>query len=394
MAIDFPDSPTPGQEFQGYYWDDSKQAWRSQSTNRGSVITSATTPTGATAGDLWFNTVDGTLFVYYDDGITTQWVEVQANVDNYKTPSENYIINGAFDIWQRGTSFASQSLLASSYTADRFHFYRFTGATGATLSRVSAGLSGFTYAARLQRNSGNTSTTNITLRQTIESLNSRPLAGKQITFSFYARAGLDYSAIGKSLTTVLKSGTGTDEPIYSFTGGSTIASLTSTLTTSWTRFFVTGSVNSNSNEIGFEIDFSPTGTAGTNDWFEITGVQLEEGTVATPFRRNQPNIQAELEACQRYFYLGGSGGVGRFNSSTTAEVNVPFPVTMRRAPNVSHQNNYGMSNLGVAGTTGTGTSLSGSNRSLNGAVVNSTASGSTGGIAAIWGDGIAFNAEL
>jgi hypothetical protein len=79
MAIDFPDSPTPGQEFQGYYWDDTKQAWRSQATNRGSVITSATTPTGATAGDLWFNTVDGSLFIYYDDGISTNWVEVHAS---------------------------------------------------------------------------------------------------------------------------------------------------------------------------------------------------------------------------------------------------------------------------------------------------------------------------
>lgn len=78
MAIDFPNSPTPGQIFQGYYWDNSKQAWRSNNPASGSVITSATTPTGATAGDIWFNTVDGTLFIYYNDGISTNWVEVNS----------------------------------------------------------------------------------------------------------------------------------------------------------------------------------------------------------------------------------------------------------------------------------------------------------------------------
>jgi hypothetical protein len=78
MAIDFPASPTNGQIYQGYYYDSSKAAWRSQGTSHGSVITSATTPTGATAGDMWFNTVDGTLFIYYNDGISTNWVEVNS----------------------------------------------------------------------------------------------------------------------------------------------------------------------------------------------------------------------------------------------------------------------------------------------------------------------------
>lgn len=89
MAIDFPNSPTPGQVFQGYYWDNDKNAWRSQSTNRGSVITSATTPTGASAGDLWFNTVDGTIYVYYDDGITTQWIEARSMPSSYVASSSS-----------------------------------------------------------------------------------------------------------------------------------------------------------------------------------------------------------------------------------------------------------------------------------------------------------------
>lgn len=79
MAINFPASPADGDVYLGYYWDDAKGAWRSQQANSSSVITSPTTPTGATAGDLWFNSNDGTLYVYYNDGISTYWTEIKAN---------------------------------------------------------------------------------------------------------------------------------------------------------------------------------------------------------------------------------------------------------------------------------------------------------------------------
>jgi hypothetical protein len=79
MAIDFPSSPTNGQVYQGYYYDSSKSAWRSLATSVASVVTSPTTPTGATAGDLWFNNNDGTLYVYYNDGLKSFWTEIKAN---------------------------------------------------------------------------------------------------------------------------------------------------------------------------------------------------------------------------------------------------------------------------------------------------------------------------
>jgi hypothetical protein len=73
---------------------------------------------------------------------------------------------------------------------------------------------------------------------------------------------------------------------------------------------------------------SVIGTAGAT--FYITGVQLEDGAVATPFERRM--YPQELAMCQRYYWKGGYGWVGNANSTTTGGVSGTFPVTMRAAP--------------------------------------------------------------
>jgi len=256
--------------------------------------------------------------------------------------SGNAIINGAFDIWQRGTSFQSQAGLASpAYTADRFHFYRNTGNTGATLSRRDSTLLGFQYVARLQRDSGTSSTTGINLRHTVETSNSIQFAGRPVTFSFFARAGANYSPTNQALEVLVATGTGVDQAIYSFSGYNPIVSTIATLTTSWQRFSFTAIMPASAKQIGVQLQQPPTGTAGTDDWFEVTGIQLEEGTTATSFSRAGGTIQGELAECQRYFQnFAVPSGTTDFNfpivreSSTVAVATVALPVTLRSLPTI------------------------------------------------------------
>jgi hypothetical protein len=256
------------------------------------------------------------------------------------TAGKNAIINGAMDIWQRGTSVAVASTVFG-YTADRW----LTNQQSAiTVSRQATGdttnLPNIQYCARYQRNSGQTSTTVVQLTQPFESINSIPFAGKTVILSWYARAGANFSAASNVLRGQVYTGTGTDQNLLgSYTGGAISVDSTVVLTTTWQRFTATGTIPATATEIAPYFFYTPTGTAGANDYYEITGVQLELGSVATPFSRAGGTIQGELAACQRYYQpiVSGSNKVvaaGRFYSSTSASVFLPFLVTMRTTPSL------------------------------------------------------------
>jgi hypothetical protein len=252
---------------------------------------------------------------------------------------KNSIINGGFDVWQRGTSFAIPAN-TSTYSADRWTSYR--TATGSTVSRQVTNdltnLATIQYCARVQRDSGNSSTAIIYYTQAIETVNTIPLANRGITYSFYARRGANYSATSNVLTSQITTGTGTDQAPYAgYTGSTVPISGSHTLTTTWQRFQVSGSMPNNATEMLIQFTSTPTGTAGAADFFEITGVQIEVGAYSTTFSRAQGTIQGELAACQRYYIrYNGVGqtpvGVGSANSTTQARIQMHLPVNMRTTP--------------------------------------------------------------
>jgi hypothetical protein len=237
---------------------------------------------------------------------------------DYTAGGKNFVTNGGFDIWQRGSSFA---LNTSSYTADRWQGYR--SVAGSTVTAVNTSdttnLPHILYCARVQRDSGNTSTAAIELWQAFETPNSVPLSGKTVTLSFYARKGNNFSSSSNLLNVTLATGTGTNQNPVSYTGRVDEISQSVTLTTTWQRFSFTKTLASNFYEIFIDFYYNPTGTAGAADYYEITGVQLELGSTATMFSRCGGNIFNELEICKRYYYQDfypmisqGTNGVNGF----------------------------------------------------------------------------------
>jgi hypothetical protein len=198
------------------------------------------------------------------------------------------------------------------------------------------------YCGRVQRNSGTTATTGVFFSQSIESINSIPFMGKTITFSFYARAGANYSSASNALSVKVDTGTGTDQSIINtWTGGASAigGNQTATLTTTWQRFTYTGAASASGTQLGVQFSYTPVGTAGANDWFEVTGVQIDIGSVALPFRTYAATIQGELSACQRYYLRSATAagypiGYGSYVTATLYEASVVFPVTMRVSPTI------------------------------------------------------------
>jgi hypothetical protein len=245
----------------------------------------------------------------------------------------NVLVNGDFKVWQRGTSLASGG--ATTYTADRWIVS--SPNAGRTASRQSAGLDGFQYCMRVSRDSGNSTLGALDLSQSVETINSYQFAGKQITLSFWARAGANYSPASSGLYIGLQSGTGTDQNIESsWTGGVSLVNTTITLTTSWQKFQFTSPVASSATGIGLYIRSTPVGTAGADDYFEITGVQLEQNYQPTPFEQRPYGV--ELQLCQRYYYrLGNTSVSGAYlvpsnnivYSASAVEGCLQHPVPMR-----------------------------------------------------------------
>ena len=252
---------------------------------------------------------------------------------------KNKIINGDFGVWQRGTSFTPTG--ATTYTVDRGACY-FNGTGSVTVSRQSftpgtAPVTGYEYLyfyRYAQTTAGTGQTYGAVYYQPIEGVNT--FAGQTVTVSFWAKA--DSS---RSYPVYLDQNFGS--------GGSAVVSTTvgtAALTTSWQRFTftvalpsITGKTIGTNSALNFYINISANNAVQT---FDLFGVQLEAGSVATAFQTATGTLQGELALCQRYFYATtglSSNPISQasYYSTTAAYCLVPLPVTMRTTPSATFQ---------------------------------------------------------
>ena len=229
------------------------------------------------------------------------------------------IINGNFDVWQRGTTLTA----ATGFIADRWGSYH--TADGGTLPTLvqsrqlltSGDIPNAFYHFRLAPNGAGSSLGNSTVGENYQKIEhgTRLLCGngKKVTVSFWARASVANKRIGIIL-----------EQTYGTTGSPSadevINGTNFTLTSSWVKYthtFTTntlsgktfGTDNNDSLTLGLWYAWGSTlqsrfGSASAENYggsgtIDIAQVQLCAGDVALPFMPK--SFDEELRACLRYY---------------------------------------------------------------------------------------------
>jgi hypothetical protein len=229
------------------------------------------------------------------------------NVITANKKAKNLLYNGAFGLFQRGTSYTNTAN-TFSYTTDRWGF--FPGAvSNYTLARTQHSNPGYALghgrnALLVQRNVGNTAVTGFQFQQSLERRDSQVLIGKQVTLSFTAYKGANYSAAGSILACQILYTLSNPDTNY-LTGWSApvvAISQNNVLTTQPQRFSATVTLPT-SNIVGVAVNFrfDTVGTAGAADLYVLEDVMLEEGPVATTFETRGQTFAEELQLCQRYY---------------------------------------------------------------------------------------------
>lgn len=231
----------------------------------------------------------------------------------------NLIINGNFDIWQRGTSFIN----LNGRCADR---WTGVGTTNDyTQQSFTAGQTDVpnnpTYFIRCTMDGGSAGG----IAQKIEDV--RTGAGQDVTISFWAKSN---SSITMS-TNTLRQDFGS--------GGSTYVAISLpslSLTTSWQKFVwtvtlpsISGKTIGTGSNLAFALRRDSTAYV-----LDLAQVKIEIGSVATPFERR--NLAEELALCERYYEVGDASFTGRSPvAQVTWRVNTEFRTTKRTTPSVT-----------------------------------------------------------
>lgn len=280
---------------------------------------------------------------------------------------KNYIINGAFDYWQRGISFAAAA--TNIYSADRFKYTKI-GTMVHTISKETVIVPTFAesgiinaVAYRIQLTTAQASIAAgdvCNIRHHIEGSLFAPLAGKKFTLSFWALA----NATGQYSVTFRNSSL-TRSYIVPYTINQASTWEKKTITVQHDTSGTWDYANATGLEVGFTVASGTTFHAPTaNQWvdgnyiassgqingvaagasnFRIAGIMLEEGETASNFERAGGNTMNELSLCQRYYEksydlavtpttITPSSFAGSYGTGGALEVHFEFKMVKRVIP--------------------------------------------------------------
>ena len=291
------------------------------------------------------------------------FADLAGSADAGGISGSNVIINGAFQISQRGTS-----TTGGGFLVDRFELnINNTDNIAITQSQDSSGPSGFANSWKILATTAESAVAadeRVRFRQNIEGQNLQQFAfgtsaAKSMTLSFYVKSNKtgtyavnleqdDASRVIGSTYTISSADTWEFKTIT--VGGDTSGTINDDngagLVVSWYLLAGSNYTATDNTSYGASADgkqaygHSTTWGQGTNDNFFITGVQLELGEQATPFEHR--SFADELARCQRYYWQLSTGVHGNYPSwaatgynTNQCNINLPFPVPMRTVPTAS-----------------------------------------------------------
>jgi hypothetical protein len=309
-------------------------------------------------GMFAYTTDTNTLWLY--DG--SNWVNVLgSDIGAQALSNRNVVINGAMQVAQRGTSTASIST-GGLFTVDRFyHQINALGTYTDSVENDAPTGSGFRKSHKILCTTANASPAAGAFHlvehriegQNLQQFLKGTASAKQFSLSFWVKSNVTGTYIVELLDTDNNRQVAAS---YAVSASATWEKKTITFPADTTGAF--DNDNASSLIIGFWLgagsDFT-SGTlqttwasttnanravggtnlaAATNNYWQITGVQLEAGAVATPFEFEQ--YGETLQKCQRYYirFVDDSSvlGVGFYQDSTLFLSTVHFPTTLRVSP--------------------------------------------------------------
>jgi len=268
----------------------------------------------------------------------------------------NKIINGAMDIWQRGTSFTPY-ISNGDHGPDRFRFFN-SLSSAYTVVDQSTDLPNyeFTYSLKITPTTTDTASAGqeVGFRQAIEGYNFRSLFGKFVTLSFWVKSSA--TAVGTYCVALFNVPI-TRNYIMEFPVTTTWTKITKSFyiepvgTWDFTNGYGCGvwfDLGSGSNYVGTPnvwLTSEKHCSSNQKNFFDnasnelyITGWQLEEGEIASEFEHRPYGM--ELQLCERYFRQI-STFIGVANGSTSIHASIPLNPCMRiYNPNLSTSNPF------------------------------------------------------